>query len=227
MAKDQRKRIIIYCILFIGLVIGLTALLFPYFEELSKPDNQIAIENWVNEMGFIGFLVLLVGQIIQVVIAFIPGGPMEIIAGALYGTTGGLALCVAGSIIGTMIIFAIAKRFGKKLLYRLFKEENVQNWKWLHDSKKSELVTFILFLIPGTPKDMLTYFVGVTDMSVTKFIIITTIARTPSIIFSAMMGSNMRQGDWKTTLLTFLIIGFAGIIGISFKDRIISFCRRE
>ena len=79
------------------------------------------------------------------------------------------------------------------------------------------MVTFILFLIPGTPKDMLTYIVGVTDMSVWKFIGISTFARIPSVLSSTIIGSTMRQGEWKVSLIVFLVTGIIGIVGIGFK----------
>mgnify|MGYP002589264205 CR=1 FL=1 len=107
-----------------------------------------------------GLLVVLGIQILQVVIAFIPGEPVEIFSGALYGTVGGLLICLSGCMIASTIIFALSKRYGKPLFYSLFSKEKVQGWKWLQDSRKCSMVTFILFLIPGTPKDMLTYIVG-------------------------------------------------------------------
>lgn len=227
MDKKTRRHVIAYCILFVGLVIGLTIILLPYFQRLSEPDYQAGIQKWINKMGGAGMLLILAIQIVQVVIAFIPGEPVEILAGALYGTVPGLLICLAGCVFASTIIFSLSKRFGKKLLYRLFSKEKVENWKWLQDSQKTEMVTFILFFIPGTPKDMLTYIVGVTEMNVRKFIAISTLARIPSVLSSTMIGSTMRQGDWELSLTVFIITGLIGIVGIDFKDKIIDFCRRK
>lgn len=227
MDKKTRRRVNAYCILFIGLVIGLTIILLPYFQRLPEPEYQAAIQNWINKMGGAGILLILAIQIVQVVIAFIPGEPVEILAGALYGTVPGLVICLAGCVFASTIIFALSKRFGKKLVYRLFGKEKVANWKWLQDSPKTEMVTFILFFIPGTPKDMLTYIVGITEMSVGKFIGISTFARIPSILSSTMIGSTIRQGDWELSLTVFIITGLIGIVGICFKDKAIDFCRRK
>jgi len=227
MDKKTRNRVIVYCTLFCGLVIGITVILLPYFQRLSEPEFQASIQNWINRIGIWGVLLIFAIQVLQIVIAFIPGEPVEILAGALYGTLGGLAICLAGCVFASTVIFALSKRFGKELLYRLFGKEKTTNWKWLQDNQKSEMVTFILFFIPGTPKDMLTYIVGVTEMSVKKFIAISTLARIPSIFSSTMIGSAMRQGDWKMSLIVFLITGIVGIVGIGFKDKIIDFCRRK
>jgi len=227
MEKKIRRQVIVYCILFVGLIAGITAVLFPYVERLSDPQSQKAIEVWIEKMGIMGFFVVLGIQVLQVVIAFIPGEPVEIFSGALYGTIGGLFICLFGCVIASTIIFALSKRYGKQLLYRLFNKEKVQGWKWLQDSRKCSMVTFILFFIPGTPKDMLTYIVGVTDMSVGKFIGISTFARIPSILSSTLIGATIRQGEWKISLIVFLVTGIIGIVGIGFKERVVGFCQSK
>lgn len=227
MEKKTRIRIILYCILFVGLVVGISVLLFPYFRRLSEPECQVQLQQWVGKMGLKGLIIILGVQVLQVIIAFIPGEPVELLSGALYGTVGGMAICLAGCMFASAIIFALSKRFGKRLLYTLFSEEKVQSWKWLQDSKKCDMVTFILFFIPGTPKDMLTYIVGITEMRIGKFLRISTLARIPSVITSTMIGSTMRHGHWVASLTVFMITGLVGIIGIGFKERIIHYCRNR
>lgn len=227
MKRKNCIRMIIYCILFAGLVAGISVVLFPYFRRLSEPECQAEVQQWVGRMGVKGIFIVLCIQILQVVVAFIPGEPIELLSGALYGTIGGMTICLAGCIFASAIIFSLSKRFGKKLLYMLFREEKVQSWKWLQDSKKCDMVVFILFFIPGTPKDMLTYIVGITQMKIGKFIRISTLARIPSVVSSTMIGSTMRHGDWMVSLIIFIITGVVGIAGIGFKDRIIRYCRRQ
>ncbi len=227
MDKKARRHVIACCILFVGLVIGVTIILLPYFRQLSEPEYQAEIQTWINEIGGAGILLILAVQIVQVIVAFIPGEPVEVMAGALYGTVPGLLICLAGCVFASAFVFSLSKRFGKKLLYYLFSEEKVLSWKWLQDGHKSEIVTFILFLIPGTPKDMLTYIVGVTEMSAGKFIGISTFAHIPSVLSSTMIGSTIRQGDWKLSLIVFVITGLIGIAGIGFKDKVIDICHRK
>ncbi|MGF7012141.1 NRPS condensation-like uncharacterized protein/uncharacterized membrane protein YdjX (TVP38/TMEM64 family) [Lachnospiraceae bacterium PF1-22] len=227
MNKKSYRQVVLFCFTFAALVFMATIILLPYFQKLSEPENQAAIENWINKKGSAGVLIILALQVLQVVIAFIPGEPVELLAGALYESVGGLVICLVGTIFASTIIFSLSKRFGKKLLHRFFSKEKVDSWTWLQDSKKSELVTFILFFIPGTPKDMLTYFVGVTEMRVRKFICITTIARLPSVLSSTIIGSTMRQGKWEISLIVFLVTGILGIVGISTKQRVVNFCRNK
>lgn len=227
MSKENCRKIIIASFLFIAALIAFTVFLFPYTDRLSEPQYQAEIKCWVSSMGVSGFLLLLGIQVLQVIIAFIPGEPVEILAGALYGTWGGLFICLWGCVIASSVIFTLSKRFGKKLLYMMFGEDKVQHWKWLQNSTKTEIITFVLFFIPGTPKDMLTYIVGITKMSALRFISITTLARIPSVLSSAMIGSAVCRGEWELSVCVFIITGIIGIIGIGTRDKIITACRKK
>ena len=84
-----------------------------------------------------------------------------------------------------------------------------------------ETVVFVVFLIPATPKDMLTYFAGVAKIPVWKFVLLTTFARFPSVISSTMLGSSAIEGNWSASLVIFIATALIGVLGIVFKDRII------
>ena len=221
----KNKRVVVLGVVLVLLLVGLTIILFPYVQRLQDPQTQAVVEAWVQRAGIWGCLAVLGVQILQVVIAFIPGEPIELIAGALYGTWGGLALCLCGTMLASAVIFLVSKKLGKSILDTLFGAEKVKDWKWLYDSQRMELVTFLLFLIPGTPKDMLTYVVGVTDMTVGKFLLLSSFARIPSVITSTMMGDSLRDGNWQTTIVVFLVTALLGVVGITCKGRVINFCR--
>lgn len=221
----KNKRVVVLGVVLVLLLVGLTIILFPYVQRLQDPQTQAVVEAWVQRAGIWGGLAVLGVQVLQVVIAFIPGEPIELIAGALYGTWGGLALCLCGTMLASAVIFLVSKKLGKSILDTLFGAEKVKDWKWLYDSQRMELVTFLLFLIPGTPKDMLTYVVGVTDMTVGKFLLLSSFARIPSVITSTMMGDSLRDGNWQTTIVVFLVTALLGVVGITCKDRVLNFCR--
>lgn len=222
----KNKRVLILGVLFVVLVVGLTAVLMPYMQKLSDPEVQQVVEEWVRRVGVWGWIAMLGAQILQVVIAFIPGEPVELIAGALYGSIGGLMLCLVGCVFASSMIFLLSKRLGKSILDTLFGAEKVKDWKWLYDSQRLDLVVFLLFLIPGTPKDMLTYVVGVTQMRLGKFLLLSTFARIPSVVSSTMIGASLRHGNWTMTVLVFLVTAVFGIVGITTKERVLAFCRK-
>ena len=227
MDKKTKTKIILASILLIAVLAALTVVLYPYVQRLSEPEYQVQIQRWINKMGILGFFIVLGVQILQIIIAFIPGEPVELLAGALYGSIGGAALCLLGCIIASAFIFSLSKKLGAKMLDHLFSEKKMKHWQWLRDSHKNEMVTFILFFIPATPKDMLTYLAGATDMTLSRFLVITTIARIPSVLSSTMIGSTMRHGNWQVSVAVFVITGIIGIVGICFKDKIISFCQKK
>lgn len=222
--KNMTAVIIASCA-FVALVIITLLIMLPYIEKLSNPEYQNQFKNWVESIGIIGWLIVLGIQILQIVIAFIPGEPIEILAGIIYGTFGGLFVCLVGVSFASTITFTLSKKFGKPLLNKFFGKEKVKVWRWIQDNKKIETVTFVLFFIPGTPKDMLTYVVGLSNIRLSKFIIISSFARIPSMLSSAMVGSTMRKGQWEISITVFVLTGVIGLIGILYKDKLVGFCR--
>ncbi len=228
--KKRILRIAFSCLLLAGVLTALTVLALPYVRRLSDPETQRFIQNWIGERGLWGILILLGLQVLQVIIAFIPGEPMELLAGALCGALGGTVLCLTGTVLASACIFALSRRYGRRLLALLgFGEKQVAQWKWLQrdeQSEKADLVIFLVFLIPGTPKDMLTYVVGMTRVSLKRFLWLSTLARVPSVLSSTLIGSSVIQGEGETALILMLVTGLLGILGIEAREKILAFCRR-
>ena len=228
--KKRILRIAFSCLLLAGVLTALTVLALPYVRRLSDPETQRFIQNWIGEQGLWGIFILLGLQVLQVIIAFIPGEPMELLAGALCGALGGTVLCLTGTVLASACIFALSRRYGRRLLALLgFGEKQVAQWKWLQrdeQSEKADLVIFLVFLIPGTPKDMLTYVVGMTRVSLKRFLWLSTLARVPSVLSSTLIGSSVIQGEGETALILMLVTGLLGILGIEAREKILAFCRR-
>ncbi len=228
MKKDDKptKRLIVVIAVFFSLMIALSLISLPYIKLLSEPETQQTFKAWVTSFGVGGWLLVLCIQIIQIVIAFIPGEPVEILAGVLYGGFGGLFLCLFGCVIASTCVFILSKRFGAPLVAKLFKKSKLDEFAFLKDAKKLETIVFILFLIPGTPKDMLTYVVGTSPMKTTQFLYISTFARIPSVMSSTFIGSTIRQGEWEIAALIFAFTAVLGIVGIKHQEKMMSFCKR-
>ena len=105
-------------------------------------------------------------------------------------------------------------------------KEKLDEFKFFNSAEKAEVVTFILFLIPGTPKDMLTYLAGISRIKPASFLFLSTFARIPSVVTSTLMGSTMSSGNWEMTVLIFLLTAAIGLVGILYKDRILHHLRR-
>ena len=221
MSKEKKFKIIkialtiIVVLIFIALVIYL----FPIIKNLSTTEGQIAFKKQIDSSGAYGFLILFGLQVAQILLVVLPGEPLEIIAGMCYGTVGGTIFVLLTSLVTTTIIYFLIRKYGKKLLYQFFDKEKIdkiEKSKIFKNPRNIEKILIILFLIVGTPKDLLTYIGGLLPISPIKFILIATFCRLPSIISSTIAGSNISEGNWKISLIvygiTFAITGIAMFI---------------
>ena len=173
----------------------------------------------IDSLGILGMIALFGLQLAQIFLIIIPGEPIEVLAGLCYGGFGGfLFILISATIITTMIILLVRK-LGKNFIYNFYSEEKIKKLEAnniLKKPKTVELVMLILFLIPGTPKDLLVYIAALLPIKPIRFIIISSVARIPSIITSTFVGAQLLEGNWEISLLiyaiTFVLIGIMVII---------------
>lgn len=148
-------------------------------------------------------------QVAQIFLIIVPGEPIEILAGMCYGGLWGTVFIMISAFIISTTIFLLVRKFGKKFVYSFCSEEKVkkiENSKLFNNPKKIEMIMLILFLIPGTPKDLLVYIAGLLPIKPLKFILISSIARFPSVISSTLAGENLAVGDWKMSIILYAIV---------------------
>lgn len=141
----------------------------------------------------------------QTVIKIIPAEPLEIGSGYLYGTFGGAALCIAGSMIGSLIIIALSRVFGRRLVNVFVPIDKIDSLKFLQNKKRVYGILFFIYLIPGTPKDILTYAASIINIDMKKFLIVTGIARIPSILVSTWCGEQLISKNYFLAAAAFII----------------------
>lgn len=201
------KLILLIMVLLIS--IGIIFYLFPVMKNLSTIEGQVAFKEKVDNSGIMGLLFLFGLQVAQIFLIIVPGEPIEILSGMCYGGLWGTVfIMVSASIISTAIYFLVRK-FGRKFVYDFCDEkkvEKIENSKLFQNPKKIELIMLILFLIPGTPKDLLVYVAGLLPIKPLKFILISTFARFPSVITSTLAGEQLAIGDWKMSIVLYGII---------------------
>lgn len=207
---DKKNRSLVFvgilCLSFILLAI---ALYQPFSQWIS---NSPSLKN----AGVSGAFLLVFGVVAQIILAFLPGEPLEIMAGVLYGPWLGLLLCMVGALIGSIIVYGLVKKLGMPLVSKFFKEKDINQFKFLHNEKRLFSVLFIIFLIPGVPKDILTYLMPLTTLNLSQFLIITTIARIPSIITSTIGGGYVASHDYHLAVITFIITAIITFIGLKY-----------
>lgn len=200
-------------------VAALCVWLIPLVWSLRQPENQAAFEEFVGSLGVFGVLLMLGIQVLQIVVAVIPGEPIELIMGLMYGTWGGLALTLTGILIGSTIIYFCMKRFGTGFASKFVDTNGFKKFRFLNNPAKRDSFIFLLFFIPGTPKDVLTYFAPLTGIPFGRFITIATLARIPSVVTSTLVGSSVSKGEFLKSLIVFAITGIVGIAGILINNK--------
>ena len=220
--KKGKIRIIILISVFVIITVVLTILFWPFIRNLRNEEYRESISAWIKSLGFKGPALLFGIQVLQIFIAVIPGGPIQLMAGMAFGAIGGFAVIMAGVIFTSTLIFIIGRKFGLPLLRRFLGEDDLIKWSFLKDSTKTARILFILYLIPGTPKDILTWFAPLSNISLPSFVVLASLARIPAILTSTITGDSMMEGNWILSLSLFLGIAVIGLLGMWFRDRIIS-----
>ena len=182
----------------------------PLIQFVGEPEKFRA---WVNESGIWGMIAFVGMTVFQVIIAFVPGEPLEIGAGYAFGAFWGTLLCIIGITLGSLIVFWLVRTLGVRLLEVFFTYEKIKSLKFLQNEKRLALITFFLFFLPGTPKDLLTYFVGLTKIDFKGFLFIVAVARIPSVITSTIGGSLLGSERYILAVIAFGITLLISVIG--------------
>ncbi len=182
----------------------------PMIRFVSEPEK---FRDWVASHGFLGKLSFVIMMVFQVVIALVPGEPLEIGAGYAFGALEGTLLCVIGISIGSIIVFALVRKFGIRLVEVFFSYEKIRSLRFLKKSRKRDVIMFLIFFLPGTPKDLITYFAGITDVKLKNFLILASIARLPSVITSTLGGSALGLAKYETAVLVFAVTLVISLLG--------------
>ena len=203
--------------------------LFVFFggQMLNIVREPSIFKAYLNRFDSFSELVFVGIRALQTVVKIIPGEPLEIGAGFAFGTFGGLALCLIGSAIGSAAIIFLSKTLGMKFVTLFISEEKLRSFPFLKSSDKMYLLLFIIYLIPGAPKDLITYAAVFTDMKLWKFFLITGFARIPSIITSTMCGASLVEKNYLAAVViygaTLLMTG----IGVLIYRRISAKCEKN
>ena len=184
----------------------------PLIRFASEPEHFRA---WIDSLGSWGALAFIGIMTLQIVVAIIPGEPLEIGAGYAFGAMEGIILCQISVAIGTALVFWFVRYFGTKALEVFFPLEKINSLRFLSNNKRLYLLTGILFFIPGTPKDLITYFMGLTRIKLLPLLALSVFCRLPSIITSTISGNALGQAQYKLAAIVIagtIIISIAGII---------------
>lgn len=214
MTENHKKLVALWAVLIfvlfcaaVGYFIGVPMV------RLAKVPAQF--QALVDSYGIWGRLIFVGMVVLQVIVAFIPGEPIELAAGYAFGFLEGSLLTLAGFMIGSWLVFISVRKFGVKLVEVFFPPEKILEFSFLKNPKKTKTIAFLLMLIPGTPKDFLSYFAGLTQLTLKQWLLIVAIGRLPSLITSTATGAAAGQENYILSAIVLgitILLTFAGIV---------------
>ncbi len=216
-------KFIVLGLIIIGIPLYLVVFHWDFLVSMTDSENvEVFFKKYKSESVFIYIGV----QIIQIIISIIPGQQLQFVAGYLYGYGFAFLYSVIGAFIGTTISFYLARLLGKDSLHVLFGKSKVEKHLDSLNSSKGIVLIFIFYLIPGFPKDMISYVGGLSKIKYKIFITVSLIARSPAMIGSIALGNLIKQGNYTLSIIivVFAIIVFT--IGFFKRKKIYAFIDR-
>ena len=210
----------------LGIVAAVAYLMFaPWwawvFQLLTDKEKIAAL---VLSMGSWGPVVFILVQTVQVLLIFMPA-PVEAVGGFLFGLPLGIFYSTIGLGLGSMAAFSLGRWLEQHWLSGVVPPQQLKRFRMLM-KRQGILTAFIIFLIPGAPKDLFCYLLGLTRMSWHYFLMVITLARLPSTIMSALQGSQAQQGNYYLTVVLWVCsLGIAALL-YYYRDNLYQWTKR-
>lgn len=229
MSSEKKDKILnisrILLIIFISIIILFVSIkVFQIVNKLTVDEAyKLQFETKVKENGIFGMLLVILLQIAQIFIALVPGQPVEIIIGMLYGTNLGVLICVIGMLLGTILVYYTVKKIGKDIMKLFFKKKDIDdsenNIRGIKDDKTMMIFLTIIFLIPAIPKDIFIYFGPFTNIKSWKFFLIATLPRIPGLYLTVYAGRKLTEGNYGMVGIVFAILSIVAIVWYFIKNK--------
>lgn len=229
--KSKNKAQIIINLIAIAILLGIaifvTVRYSDTFASLSTDEGLASFVEEIQSTGIFGALILCLIQTLQVVVAFIPGEFVELAAGVMFGPILGLLLCLVGLNLGAALIFVLVRRLGRAFVDENVSERDFKRLTFLNEPRRALIILFFIFLIPGIPKDVLIYPIPLTKVKLSHFMIVSSIARIPTIITSTLTGSAVIEENYTLAVIMTVISVALALVGLIFNKRICELIDRK
>lgn len=218
-------------VLLFGIIFAIVAFngWFPldrYRELWEFYANRNAIAQYVKDSGPYGPIVFIILQALQVVAAPIPGEATGILGGYLFGILPGLIYSTIGLTLGSCMGFGLGRWLGLPFVHRFVKQETYHRFDFLTRAG-GELVVFMLFLIPGFPKDILCFILGVSPLPFGTFLLVSTVGRIPGTWLLSIQGAQVRGHQYTSLFALLVLLAVALLILHLYRDRVFNWMKRH
>ena len=189
------------------LILGAIALtLYLLFGRrlLVVVEQPEVFKAWLDGLGPWGEVAFTAIRAAQTVFKFVPAEPLEVASGYAFGVWGGLLWCMVGTELGSAIIILLTKKFGMRFVSKFTDPEKLKSFSFLQDNRKLRPLLFVIYFIPGAPKDLLTYFLAFTDLKISEYLIIT----------STMCGAYFGNKNYLAAVLVYAVTLLISLLGV-------------
>jgi uncharacterized membrane protein YdjX (TVP38/TMEM64 family) len=197
-----------------------------YRELFEFYANRKAIAQYIKDAGPYGPIVFIVLQAMQVVAAPIPGEATGILGGYLFGTLPGLIYSTIGLTLGSCLGFGLGRWLGLPFVRRFVKQETYHRFDFLTRAG-GELVVFLLFLIPGFPKDILCILLGASPLPFGTFFLVSTVGRIPGTWLLSIQGTQVRGQQYVSLFILLSLLAVALLVLHLNRDRLFDWMKRR
>jgi uncharacterized membrane protein YdjX (TVP38/TMEM64 family) len=185
-------------------------------------SNTEKFKDYILSFGSTGIFIYMCFQILHVIIIIIPGELIQIAGGYIYGVVPGTMYALLGMTLGIIIVFFTTRILGYSVIEFFVQKEKIDKFNFLINSPKSEIIMFILFLIPGFPKDALVYIAGLTPIKPLRFFFLCSVARFPGIVGSAYIGAKLGSKNYVPVIIVSIVAIVLFIFGVIFQEKIVN-----
>jgi uncharacterized membrane protein YdjX (TVP38/TMEM64 family) len=173
---------------------------------LRNLSSQEQVVTMLRSSGIQGPLLCVAVQFLQVVVFVIPGEITQFAAGYVFGAFEGFLYSVTGIMLGSAFNFMFARLVGRPALERFISRKTLEKMDRALNNAKGKSAMFLLFLMPGMPKDAMSYGAGLSTLSLAEFVVLTGLARTPALLASILLGSQANRRDYPAMAITAAVV---------------------
>lgn len=214
-------------ILLVIIIAGIPAFLYlKYGSEVFSNDTAYRVVAYLRQNSRTAFLLIIGLQIIQVVICILPGQPIQFAASYMFGVGWGFLLSIIGAVIGTIISFYLAKLLGSDAMHLFFDEDKIKDYQRKLNSGRGLLLAFLIYLIPGIPKDLVSYAAGISEMRFRPFLLVATVGRSPGVLGSLLLGHFFGRENYRAIAILSVIVAAILLICFIKREELIGFLDR-
>ena len=221
---DKRRKIlaVLKLIALAVILVGVPLYIYFFHHDLIDSFSDIKeLEQTIRSYRSQSILIYIAAQVIQVVLSVIPGQALQFAGGYLFGTLLGLLFSVIGIAIGSTLAYYVARILGRDAVHLFFGKRKVTEMLDLMNSPKGLIVTFVIFLIPGVPKDLCSYAAGLSNLKLRPYLIVSMIARIPGMLGCLIIGQQVGAGGYTSAAVIAAIALVLLLLGVIFRKRIL------